>query len=56
MTGEGEARIKGANQDGIIAAGTRSDQMKGAKGADSFYWGFDFSMSFGKRPSVLEPI
>ena len=23
--------------------------MKGGKGADSFYWGFEFSVSFGKK-------
>ena len=23
--------------------------MQGGKGADSFYWGFDFSVSFGKK-------
>ena len=47
--GAGKNKITGTRQDDIIGAGSGADQMKGGKGADSFYWGFDFSVSFGKK-------
>ena len=47
--GDGKDKIKGTKQDDIIGAGSGADQMQGGKGADSFYWGFDFSVSFGKK-------
>ena len=47
--GKGKDKIKGSKKDDIIGAGSGADQMKGGKGADSFYWGFDFSVSYGKK-------
>lgn len=47
--GAGKNKITGNRHDDIIGAGSGADQMKGGKGADSFYWGFDFSVSFGKK-------
>ena len=47
--GAGKNKITGTRQDDIIGAGSGADQMQGGKGADSFYWGFDFSISFGKK-------
>ena len=47
--GDGKDKIKGTKQDDIIGAGSGADQMQGGKGADSFYWGFDLSVSFGKK-------
>ena len=47
--GKGKDKIKGTKQDDIIGAGSGADQMKGGRGADDFYWGFDFSVSYGKK-------
>ena len=47
--GDGKDKIKGTKQNDIIGAGSGADQMQGGKCADSFYWGFDFSVSFGKK-------